>query len=482
VRGYERIASELEAPKPTSPQTRPTFFYEDELLKTEICPDPAEQDASVGPCGKGRSREANSYEELFLGSITPMFNQIASEGRFLDMAAAKNHQYQLLLRSPGREYPEYLEFTSKNAEGKTIAASSVWMPLRMPPGDWVWWLGACLFGLVVYAAVWSTLGMLFQLRMKEPETEEKIPPTRPEDLPRNLLVIGRRCNSAIANLEQRADVQVRDLCQMLNAPMQKATAVGWSWPSSRSSKEPFEDVARQLTQDGRAVIFQNFDRGLEESMWRKTLSALETIQMRVHAPIIITSNVDPVSTKDQESHGRWQAALQTFVRRDVNSHPGWHAPDGCVKIPDMIAEEAYYDWLVSGRPKEQKLVLAQLAEEKIVNPNSKAVVQELIKDGLLKRSHGLLEVFSSGFARSLKYVISREGIRTWEKEAAGSRRASLRTSLLITGVAVALFLLYTQGALVQTWTQYLATVGAAIAAVFKLINVIRRGGAAGAEA
>jgi uncharacterized membrane protein (DUF2068 family) len=46
---------------------------------------------------------------------------------------------------------------------------------------------------------------------------------------------------------------------------------------------------------------------------------------------------------------------------------------------------------------------------------------------------------------------------------------------------VALFLLYTQGALLQTWTQYLGAVGAAIAAVFKLINVIRHGGTAGAE-
>ena len=41
---------------------------------------------------------------------------------------------------------------------------------------------------------------------------------------------------------------------------------------------------------------------------------------------------------------------------------------------------------------------------------------------------------------------------------------------------------YTQGALVQTWTQHLGAAGAAIAAVFKPINVIRRGGTAGAEA
>jgi hypothetical protein len=241
-------------------------------------------------------------------------------------------------------------------------------------------------------------------------------------------------------------------------------------------------VARQLAQDGRAVVFQNFDRGLEEPMSQKMLSALETVLARFHASIVITSNVDPVSRVNEENRGRWQAALQTFVRRDVNSHPGWHVPEGSVRIPGIIADEAYYDWLVSGRPKEQKLVLTQLAEEKIVNPNSKAVAGELIKEGLLKRSHGMLEVFSSGFARFLKYAIPREEIQAWEKEGAGSRRASLRTSLLIAGAAVALFLLYTQGVLVQTWTQYLGAAGAAIAAVFKLINVIRRDSTAGAEA
>jgi len=33
---------------------------------------------------------------------------------------------------------------------------------------------------------------------------------------------------------------------------------------------------------------------LEVSMWHKTLPALETILVRFHAPIIITSDVDPV--------------------------------------------------------------------------------------------------------------------------------------------------------------------------------------------
>jgi hypothetical protein len=55
--------------------------------------------------------------------------------------------------------------------------------------------------------------------------------------------------------------------------------------------------------------------------------------------------------------------------------------------------------LLSGRPKEQKLVLIQLVEETIVNPNGKAAAEELISERLLKRSHGMHEVFSSGVCK-----------------------------------------------------------------------------------
>jgi hypothetical protein len=108
--------------------------------------------------------------------------------------------------------------------------------------------------------------------------EENASSGKPEDLARNLLVVGP--SSAIANLERRTDIQVRDLYQMLSAPMHKATAVGWSWPGSRSSKEPLEEVIRQLAEDGRAVVFRNFDRGPEQKM----LSALETILARFMGP------------------------------------------------------------------------------------------------------------------------------------------------------------------------------------------------------
>jgi hypothetical protein len=45
----------------------------------------------------------------------------------------------------------------------------------------------------------------------------------------------------------------------------------------------------------------------------------------------------------------------------------------------------------------------------------------------------MLEVFSGGFAKFLKYAIPRKEIQAWEKEGAGSQRASLRMLLLHRG-------------------------------------------------
>ena len=128
------------------------------------------------------------------------------------------------------------------------------------------------------------------------------------------------------------------------------------------------------------------------------------------------------------------------------------------------------------------MVLTQLAEEKNVNPNSKAVAREMINEELLRRSHGMLEVFSARFARFFKYAIPNEEIHAWEKEGAGSLRAALRTSLLIAGAAVACLFFTRRGRWCRPGHSTWGAVGAAIAAVFKLINVIRRGGAAAAEA
>jgi hypothetical protein len=55
--------------------------------------------------------------------------------------------------------------------------------------------------------------------------------------------------------------------------------------------------------------------------------------------------------------------------------------------------------------------------------------------------------------------------------------AKLRTSLLVAGVAIAGFLLYTQGPIFNTWLTYMTGLAAAVPAVIRLIQSIRPGGA-----
>ena len=52
---------------------------------------------------------------------------------------------------------------------------------------------------------------------------------------------------------------------------------------------------------------------------------------------------------------------------------------------------------------------------------------------------------------------------------------TLRTSLLVAGVAVAGFLVYTQGAIFDSWITYMTGLAAAVPAMIKLLATIRSG-------
>jgi hypothetical protein len=108
---------------------------------------------------------------------------------------------------------------------------------------------------------------------------------------------------------------------------------------------------------------------LEVSMWQKTLPALETILGAVSCNYNHHVERRP-GVRGERGEPRTVASRTANVcAQGCAFTPELACAEGSVKIRDMIAEEAYYDWLLSGRPKEQKLLLTQLAEEKIVNPN-----------------------------------------------------------------------------------------------------------------
>jgi hypothetical protein len=171
--------------------------------------------------------------------------------------------------------------------------------------------------------------------------------------------------------------------------------------------------------------------------------------------------------------------LRSFVRIDLNSVPVPCASKAESKkeFESEILVKAYCQALFSDRPRSQKLVLVQLAQEKLVSPNSGPVVCQLLSEGLVVCSNGMIAIQDPHFTNFLKSAVSPRTITKWERLGAGIHSGTLRTSLLILGLAVAVFLLYTQGAVFNTWVTYATGLAAAIPAFLRVLDLIHQGSA-----
>jgi hypothetical protein len=185
-----------------------------------------------------------------------------------------------------------------------------------------------------------------------------------------------------------------------------------------------------------------------------------------------------VANSPEAEREQWRSLLQPFVRIDLNSGRTQRADETAEQFEGRISADAYYEWLLSARPKPQKLTLVQLAQETVVNPNSRGIVRELMNEGLVMRRWGMLTVKDDRFSQFLKSAIPCKSIKRWERQGTGMRSATLRTSLLVAGVGIAGFLLYTQGAIFNTWLTYMTGLAAAVPAVMRLLEIFHRGGEA----
>jgi hypothetical protein len=285
----------------------------------------------------------------------------------------------------------------------------------------------------------------------------------------NMVVIGRDSSPMIESLVHRKDVQAYDLYEMLKTPMAKVATRGGSSVAVRVVADPVQ----KIVQDGRPVEFYNFERGLDDpASSQQMLSTLERVLSMLHKPVVIASKVDPPAKASGDEREQWQKLLQSFVRIDLNSGPTQRADETSKQFEERIFREGYYGWLFSGRSEAQKLVLVQMAEEQLVNPNSWPVVRELMKQGLVVRAHGMLTIRDSRFMQFLQSSISCDLVKEWESQGVG-RSNALRTFLFVAGAAVGIFVLCTQAAVVDSWITYATGLAASIPAFLKVFELLR---------
>ena len=460
----------LAEPEGEQPQL---FSYHSGFLNTTINAARENKGTDRVQCSLGSACNQQRLVESFLSTIGPLFNEIAYDGRYLTEAALDTRTWSLT-SSKGKEL---LQLTKQEPDNKALTISSTWTPLHIPWGDWKWWLGTMAYAAALFWLVRFILRRIFLVDLPEPDAGQRSltilePDNLIAKLPVNMVVIGRNSSPTIMSLVwPRQEVQLRDFYQLWNAPMQSAAAQGGGTSGRSAPSDPIEDIVR----DGHPLVFYNFEPGLDDpASNQRMLSTLEKVLSRFHETVVITSRVDPSTKASGDERKQWQTLLRSFVRIDLDAGPTQRAGETLKQFEGRISEEAYYDGLFCGRSRAQKLVLVQLAEEKLVNPNSRCDVRELMREGLVVRAFGMLVIKDARLAQFLKRAISRDIVKKWESQGAG-RSNTLRTSLLVAGAAVVIFLLSTQGAVVNTWITYATGFAASIPALLKLLELLRRG-------
>ena len=419
---------------------------------------------SVGGGADGSSPKP-TLESSFLGAISYPYNELAADDRHLAEGKSNVGRWDFQMNS-NRDH--VIELTQSEPSRVITAA---WRPFRLPVFDWVWWLGTavCLPGL--YWLLRFTLDRMFLLQLVPPAPSREThagtnPASLIAELPMSLLIIGHETSGPISALLHRSDVQVHEATVLQEVPAfsdKSAADAGFSRPPAN----PIDAILR----DGRPLVLRNFERVSDDpAVAARAHAALSRLVSALANSVILISSMDPILVPSIEASDRWRYLLRSFVRIDLNTTPRQRVTEDDAEYYSRISAESYFHWLFASLPKLEKLVMLQLAQEKVVNPNDSEVLDGLLDQGMVERRHGLLAVKDHEFAKFLKHALPHHTVRHWEKEIAGRRPFSLQNSLMVFGIGVVAFLIYTQGDVFNTWVTYATGVTAALPKVLQLFD------------
>jgi hypothetical protein len=287
--------------------------------------------------------------------------------------------------------------------------------------------------------------------------------------------------------------------------------------------------------EGDALIgIDHLDYRLDEPEFRRqTLSFLEALVYQQKRKPLIVSDRDPMSWieegpaagRDQASieRDRWVQVLQSFRRENAGigdeppftrvdalssrarddvglgpmavdaivkeSSPALRlvtiadnllsriSPNGSLEAEDLrrafsSAAEPYYRALWGTCSVEEKLVLRQLAEEKLVNPRTKAIVTRLLRAGLVVRDPNL-RIMNETFRRFIVQAVTADQVAAWEAADVHVPWASIETAMITVVVGLAVLLVLTQEQLVSAWTGFVPAIAPAVPTVMRLFASVQ---------
>ena len=146
---------------------------------------------------------------------------------------------------------------------------------------------------------------------------------------------------------------------------------------------------------------------------------------------------------------------------------------------DLLAEiEAgarhFYETVWNACDTDERVVLRQLAEEGLVNPNNPAAISRLLNSGLVRRGQ-TFHIVNETFRRFVLGAAPHATISTWEHEGVRVPWGTIATTGVTAAFGLAGLLLLTQEQLVDAWMSYIPALAPAIPTVWKVLASVQKG-------
>ncbi|HEV2714463.1 MAG TPA: hypothetical protein VGU64_04310, partial [Terriglobales bacterium] len=146
-------------------------------------------------------------------------------------------------------------------------------------------------------------------------------------------------------------------------------------------------------------------------------------------------------------------------------------------IASEILERAdgYYRLVWKECSDDQKFVLAQLAEDGLLNPTNARAIRQLVRRGLIT-TDPQFRLMNESFRRFVESATSAALKQDWQRESRRSGWGKMHGVFFTTMILLGAFLLTTQNALWQSSAAYVTTALGALGTLAKLFNTYRGGG------
>ena len=274
---------------------------------------------------------------------------------------------------------------------------------------------------------------------------------------------------AIDHLECRLHDQAfrTKMLECLETAIYKQSATIWC-SAVREPLELVEELNAPISERRRwARLFEGFRResvGLAgDSHAAEAFRA--TLDGRTDLPLTLRRRIDSECTAAPQLLRIGRMLVARLPKSSTSSE---------VDVLAEIASEAqgFYEELWDGCATGEKVLLRQLAEEGLVNPNSSSTAARLVRAGLI-RQDAAFQVMNETFRRFILDAASHDEISTWEREGVRVPWGTIATTGVTVAFGLAGLLLLTQEQLVDAWISYVPALAPAIPTVWKVVSAVQ---------